>query len=107
MQVTWFGKQYDAPIYYDTTQAPTPVDVACMYCDELILMGEDGFLDSGSNPFHRECWVRMLIGSVAHQRHLCTCYMPEGAAQPHEPEGLSRRQTAKLAVAYHEGTIED
>ena len=106
MQVTWFGKQYDASIYRDTSQAPTPVGIACMYCEEPILIGEDGFFDSGSNAFHRECWLRMLIGSIAHQRQLCPCYLPESEAQQHEPQGLSRRQAAKLAVDYYEGIID-
>ena len=49
----------------------------------------------------------MLIGSVAHQRQRRTCYLPESLAQQDEPDGLSRRQAAKLAVDYSEGAIDD
>jgi hypothetical protein len=104
MELTWFGKQYDAPIYYDCKQVPAPVGRACTYCEEDILLDEDGFVDGEGSPFHRECWLRLLVGSVAHQRGLCGCYQHESVAMSEESEGfLSRREAAKLAVAYYEG----
>jgi hypothetical protein len=104
MELTWFGKQYDSPVYHDCKQVPAPVDSQCLYCDEDILPEEDGFIDGAGSPFHRECWLRILVGSVAHQRMLCGCYQHASIAVSEESEGfLSRREAAKAAVAYHEG----
>jgi hypothetical protein len=101
MMVRYFGKAYDAPIYKGTLQIPTPDRVKCMYCEEFILMGEDGFIDSTYNAFHRECWIRMILGSVAHQSGTCSCFTKDGGE--HDPPDMTRREAAKLALAYSEG----
>lgn len=82
------------------------VGLKCTWCDELITDEDRGTviprLASESNalqhaPFHRECLMRSIAGSVQHQQHRCTCY-DENA--PDEEAGLSRREAARRAVAY-------
>jgi len=106
IKAAWFGKQYDAPFYRDAQRVPTPVAVPCIYCEEPIQIEDDGILSSCLDALHRTCWIRMLVGSIAHQRHVCPCYLPEGEAQQHEPVGMSRRQAARLAADYYEGIID-
>jgi hypothetical protein len=104
MPVTYFGKAHDAPIYRHTFQLPAPVGQPCMYCGEAILEGTDGFRDSVNNPFHRECFLRLLLGSVAHQMRACSCFLGEQAVDC--PERISRRHDARLAMAYALGSDE-
>jgi hypothetical protein len=100
--INYFGKAHEAPIYRHTFQIPTPVGRACAYCFEPILETDDGFSDSAKTPFHRECFLRLLSGSVAHQMRLCSCYLGENADQC--VEGASRRHAARLAMAYALGS---
>jgi hypothetical protein len=94
----WFGKRDNAPIYDDCPQVSTPIGTVCDHCVEEIQMGESGFIVSG-RLFHQECWLRLIIGSVGHQMKLCTCFKgPEAALE--DPENLSIREAAKLAVEY-------
>lgn len=67
----------------------------CEFCEEPILSGEapPGF------KCHRECLLRQVIGSVAHQQGRCSCY---GFTE--EPTGLTARQDARAAVALWERT---
>ena len=99
--VVYFGKRYDAPIYKETNQAPTPDGVECTYCDEPIKLGEDGFIDSSMCPYHRECWIRSILGSVEHQMGVCGCFT--GNHETKERSNMTRREAAKLALAYSEG----
>jgi hypothetical protein len=98
MPITYFGKAHDAPIYKHTFHVPTPVGQSCMHCGEGILEGEDGFQTDEKSPFHRECFLRLLSGSVAHQMRACSCFLGDQAVDCEE--GLSRRHSARLAMAY-------
>jgi hypothetical protein len=67
----------------------------CVHCEEPVLPGDTfdiGMLPNLQN-IHRECAVRMIAGSVAHQRRECFCYGGIGEDDP----ALTRRQSAKLA----------
>jgi hypothetical protein len=97
--MTWFGKRYPAPAYQDTPQTETPVGTACRYCDEKIVMGDDGWILMDGSVFHRECHMRSIIGSVAHQQQRCSCF--GGLDRDHE-DGLTRRQSAIAAQEYFE-----
>lgn len=98
--VSWFGKRHNAPIYEDTPQVTTPVGKKCLNCDEPILQGEDGFVECSNNAFHRACFLRRIIGSLAHQMGVCSCY--KGGSELHDPPGLTKREAAEAALAYHE-----
>jgi hypothetical protein len=97
--MTWFGKRHDAPLYSECPQTETPVGRGCVYCDEPIAMGDDGFIYAGGDTMHRECHLRGVIGSVAHQQKRCSCYGGNGNG---EEEGMTRRQDAQAALEYFE-----
>jgi hypothetical protein len=66
----------------------------CSYCDEPLTLGEE----SGPVPgVHRECAIRMVIGSVAHQEKRCSCYCSE--SDEGDPPGVTTREAARLAAA--------
>lgn len=70
----------------------TPV---CLYCDEAILEGEPfDTVNGGADTLHAECLLRMVIGSVGHQRERCPCF---GGVEG-DPVGLSRREAARAAA---------
>jgi hypothetical protein len=64
--------------------------VTCVHCAEEIETGE-------AHPelpeFHRECAVRAIAGSAAHQLGDCSCCGGDRA----DPPGMSLRASAKLA----------
>jgi hypothetical protein len=63
--------------------------VICAYCDEEIRNGEASIQEN----FHRECIVRAVIGSAAHQLGECSCF----GGDREDPPGVSAREAAKLA----------
>jgi hypothetical protein len=98
----WFGKRYPAPLYDDCPQTETPVGRECEYCDEPIAMGEDGVILHSGTLLHRECNLRMIIGSVAHQEKRCACYGGTGSDQD---DGLTRREGARAAIECRRGLL--
>jgi hypothetical protein len=68
--------------------------LTCQACGESIEAGQ-------SAPYlrpahHRECAMRLIVGSLAHLNRECTCY---GGANTHDPpEGMTRREAAMAAV---------
>ena len=62
------------------------------------MQGEDGFVDAGGTPFHRECWLRIIFGSVTHQSGMCSCH---GVVEEVQEPG-SKRDQARCAVAFYE-----
>jgi hypothetical protein len=54
----------------------------CLLCEQAVVEGESGvllgFIDAegqgGVAPQHIECFLRSLMGSVAHLERRCTCY---------------------------------
>jgi hypothetical protein len=49
-------------------------------------------------PFHRACFMRSTIGSVAHQQKLCCCFL-RGSTKEDDP-AITLRQAAEAAMAY-------
>lgn len=92
-----FRKEYEE-------QIETPVGVPCMHCDEPIEEGDTGTIQTLVHseigevlrPIHYECRLRLAIGSLGHQRKLCSCY----GGDKEDPEGLTRRQAAIVATHY-------
>jgi hypothetical protein len=67
----------------------------CQYCGEEIAAAGEPFavVNEGAAWLHRECMVRMIVGSVGHQRRTCSCF---GGAEE-DPEGVTRREAARAA----------
>jgi hypothetical protein len=88
---------YPVSAYLDTPEVATPVGAQCAHCRERIVEGDDGWLSSNDVPFHRACWMRSIIGSIAHIEERCGCFVP-GATENDPPE-MTRRQAAEAALA--------
>jgi len=97
----WFGKRYPAPAYEPEFQADTPVGAFCCHCLEVIRGGEDGWIYSNGPAAHRECFMRSIVGSVAHQQRRCSCYGGSGE----DDDGLTPRQAAQAALDHWEKKI--
>lgn len=83
--IRWFGVKWDSPMTDEAPEVPAPIGEECMYCTEAILPGESGvtmpYVGSLDEPLQRlpahiECFVRSMIGSVAHQQGRCSCFRP-------------------------------
>ncbi len=98
----FFGKRYAAPAYEDCEQVEAPVGKRCGRCDETIAAGDDGWLipsfGGGELPFHAECHLRGIVGSVAHQQRRCRCFVPGSTAE--DDPALTPRQAAAAAELY-------
>jgi len=46
--------------------------------------------------YHDECWLRQLLGSVAHIERACSCF--GGSADEGDPPQMTRREAAQAAV---------
>lgn len=44
-------------------------------------------------PWHQECTIRSIIGSVGHQEKRCSCF----GGTEEDPEGMTKREAAKAA----------
>lgn len=98
----WFGKQKWAPICDSGVQVKTPAQ-PCSWCGEGFTdddngVGTPGLEEDGVHLsyHHQECFLRMVLGSVGHQQHRCSCY---GGTDEDPPE-MTRREAARAAVAY-------
>lgn len=103
--IAWFGVKWDAPMTDEAPEEPTPVGDHCMYCSEIIAAGESGItmpymrdahLKPERAPAHIECFLRSIIGSVAHQQHRCSCY---GGTED-DSDARSYREQAREAMAW-------
>jgi hypothetical protein len=74
------------------------IQPTCPHCDEPIAENDDvRFITDGSTGedtrFHAECVLRVIVGSVGHQKRNCSCY---GRVDMSE-EGLTKREAARRA----------
>lgn len=78
-----------------------PLPAACLRCHEPVLPTDQRqYYANRPEPVHHACWMRPIIGSVAHLAQRCSCYVP-GAAEGDDP-ALTRRQAAEAALALWE-----
>ena len=97
----WFGTAPFSPACESVPRVAVPVGQLCAWCDEPITSADDGYviphLDADSTvterPFHVECNIRQVVGSVGHQLKLCTCYGGEYEDAPM----MTKREAAKAA----------
>ncbi len=96
----WFGDKAWAPVCEPGERVEVPRDTRCGWCQETIGQDESGFVTRESADAavfeHRACFLRQVIGSVAHLQRRCACYMVGSRAT--DPPVLSRRQAAIEAV---------
>jgi hypothetical protein len=100
----WFGAAHGAPYEHDSRHATTPIGEACAWCGEKIVADDTGILMpmlglgvTSMRPYHYACHVRGIIGGLNHLRGRCTCC---GGPDPPDPPGMSRRESARLAVEH-------
>lgn len=99
----WFGREPFARACLANCRVDAPTGKPCAWCAEPIAADENGFLvlaigasEGIPMPWHHECFVRTLIGSVVHQMRKCSCF--GGTAECTEPADMTRRQEAREAV---------
>lgn len=100
----WFGHPWPSGVCYEDDgrlriedSVPFPDGLPCAWCTEPFVPGESGVAipsvhgDGSVTPenFHKECMIRMTIGSVAHLEHRCSCH------GQHEENTLTARQDAQ------------
>ena len=68
----------------------------CRHCNEPIFPGEHCRSVAGGSV-HRECLIRMCMGSAEHILGECGCYRPAEFAHE-EPAGLTPREAARRAA---------
>lgn len=68
----------------------------CPWCDEAIAPTDHVQRMVDGQSWHTECFIRSVVGSVAHQRRRCHCYIP--GSPEHDPPRLTRREAALAAV---------
>lgn len=101
--MNWFGPCWHAALCHDKPPIDRPL-LPCAWCEEVFTPEDSGIqipsLDGPPAPFHRACWLRQMVGSVAHLERRCGCYVP-GATEL-DPPHLSKRAAAEAAAIYYE-----
>lgn len=98
----YFGRSKHAAICDELERIEAPTCAPCQHCGEAIGRNDDGFaIDQYQGggvfilaPYHRACFLRGIIGSVAHQLKRCSCY---GGADDDDAD-LTVREAAQAAV---------
>lgn len=79
---------------YERQVAP-PVGQPCEHCGDAIEADDSGTIDRTGRVVHHECTMRSIVGSVGHQKKLCSCF----GGTEEDPPGMSRHDAAKAALA--------
>ncbi len=94
-------RYFGAGEHHTYPKAAAPVGELCQWCDDAVAEGDSGFLvpHAGEDsfrqaPWHQECFLRSIVGSVGHQRRRCSCF----GGQEEDPPGLTRREAAVAAA---------
>lgn len=88
-----FG-EWDAPVTDgdDVMWVDVPVELACMYCDQRFVAGDNGAVMPNGFAQHRECSLRGVMGGIGHLvDHERYCRGEHGT-----DAGLTYRQSAWL-----------
>ena len=111
--MNYFGKAWSHNILTHYECTPTPVGHPCMWCEEELVEGDQGFvmpcgsvitMDEETKIFdkmvatfaavHLDCFLREIVGSVGHQTKQCSCF----GGDTEDPEGMTKREAAKASV---------
>jgi hypothetical protein len=105
----WFGTPWMSYVCYDThgrllteVRKQVPVGELCVHCEEKIAEDDSGKATpyvrgdgtTETRHVHKECLMRMAVGSMAHLLKRCSCF---GGEAPEDQTGMTLRQEA-LAV---------
>jgi len=82
----------------------TPVGQTCGWCDEVFDANDCGFeipyMGGPAEPrvlyYHTDCQLRQIVGSVAHLRRECSCFVP--GSECTDPPQMTLRQAAVEAA---------
>lgn len=101
----WFGPAPFSPASVETPEVPIPVGAPCAWCEEPITPSDAGYViplvdvdATRDQPYHADCWLRLLLGSVGHQQGTCACVGGDDG----DPPELTRREAAHAAVATYQ-----
>lgn len=72
----------------------------CPYCTERIEPSAEVIPLAGNQQWHTECFLRAVIGSVAHIERRCSCYVPGSTEE--DPPGMTVRESARAAWAAYQ-----
>ena len=106
----WFGPSWGAAICQEEEHIDVPIGCWCGHCEEEVAAGDRGVCVANGEgfeaPMHLECFMRGVVGSVGHQKGLCSCY----GGDEEDPPGVTVRQAAKAALLFfmkHKGFRQD
>jgi hypothetical protein len=95
----WFGENWYAAIC-DNEKIPVPTNESCAWCEEELTEEDKGVTIPHSEPdgpkempYHLECFMRQVIGSVGHIQGKCHCF---GGTEEDPPE-MTKREAALVA----------
>ena len=91
----WFGESWGAPICVKDDHIHTPIGESCTFCEEVFVNGDQGITNLQGYSWHADCYMRIILGGMNHIRGICSCC--GGTAEP-DPENVSKREAARLAV---------
>jgi hypothetical protein len=106
LEITMNGDEnrFFGPAFGEDASVPAPVGQSCLWCEEAIDEGDSGVMipvvdslermEGHWGAYHRECYLRSIVGSVAHQRRRCSCYGGDGEDDP----SLTKREAAHAAA---------
>ena len=94
----------------ETSQrVPVPIGKFCSYCEEPFLAEDAGIMlphhgkKVVDHPYHQNCFLRTVLGSVGHQQGDCSCH----GGTDEDPLNLTKRQAADAAVHHFRGKRDD
>lgn len=93
---SWFGPQVHPGI---SNRIAVPIEHTCLHCSEFFERSNNGVRLMSGEFAHLECLLRMTIGSLGHQRHLCACYSHHPALD--DPPGFTPREAALAAFDWY------
>lgn len=102
--MNWFGKDWGSQLCKDCPHTDTPVGQPCAWCEEPFVEGDEGViipLIHNENcvemkPYHLDCHLRTVTGSLAHVLKICSCFVPGSTKE--DPPDMTKREAAWLAV---------
>lgn len=86
----------------------TPINEICAFCEEKFIENDQGVSipclsennESMFSHYHKNCFLRTIVGSVGHQRKECSCF----GGEFEDPLDISLREAANQAVLEFENS---